>query len=260
MKTREKIPHSSLRRKVSFNLPVRWKDLTQEQLRIVLTLYVTFGDQTDGLNEVKMSALANFANIGFIRPMDDGYLCVLLDSGDHFLLDAELLPGIIANLEFLEHPEKMDIRLETFGKFKAKSMYLEEITFEQYLCLENWYQTYLVTRDDAMLREMATVMYGMEKAQTERIKSDILLGIFLWYGAVKHRFAELYPHFLKPASGGGQICQESLREAIDAQLRLLTKGDVTKINGVLQTLLPYALAELDALAREAEEMKRKYGK
>lgn len=240
-------------------MPTRWNELTQEQLRIVLTLYATFGDQPDGMTQIKTAAWANFCRVGFVRPMDGGQLCVLLDSREHFLLDTDLLPAIMRDLEFLEHPEQMDIRLETFGAFKAKSMYLEEITFEQYLRLENWYQTYLVTHDDDMLRNMATVMYGMEKPQTVGIKQDILLGIFLWYGAVKHRFAELYPHFLKPASGAGQICQESLREAIDAQLRLLTKGDVTKINGVLQTLLPYAMAELDALAREADEIKRKYG-
>lgn len=260
MRTDEKIPRSSLRRKVEFTLPTKWGDLTQEQLRIVLTLYATFGDVEDGLEQVKIAAWANFCRVGIVRTMDNGHLCVLLDSGDHFLMDDEVMPSILRNLEFLGHPEEMDIRLETFGTFHARKMWLDDITFEQYLILENWYQTYLVTRDDAMLRNMATILYGMEQAQTERIKKDVLLGVFLWYGAVKHRFAQTYPHFLKPAQGAGQVCRESLREAIDAQLRLLTKGDVTKIEGVLKTKLPFALAELEALAREAEEMKRKYGK
>ena len=51
-----------------------------------------------------------------------------------------------------------------------------------------------------------------------------------------------------------------MRKVIDAQIRALTKGDIVKEELVLQQDCWRALTELDALAREAEEFERKYGK
>ena len=53
----------------------------------------------------------------------------------------------------------------------------------------------------------------------------------------------------------------SLYDSIRNQIRLLTKGDVTKQKYILeQTDTWTALGELDALAKEAEEISKKYGK
>ena len=44
-------------------------------------------------------------------------------------------------------------------------------------------------------------------------------------------------------------------------MRLLTKGDVTKEHDIRNNVDTWtAMAELDALAQEAEEIERKYGK
>ena len=47
---------------------------------------------------------------------------------------------------------------------------------------------------------------------------------------------------------------------MNAQIRALTKGDITKEKQVLAMDTWRALAELDAQAKEYEEMQRKYGK
>lgn len=45
---------------------------------------------------------------------------------------------------------------------------------------------------------------------------------------------------------------------MNAQIRALTKGDITKEKEVLHLDTWRALTELDALAKEAEEFNRKY--
>lgn len=245
---------------MEFTLPTSWGELTQQQLRTVLTLYAVLADQTDGMTEVKISAWANFCRVGIQRRTDQGWLCILLDGGGQFLLDPELMPSVLEPLGWLDHPEEMTVRIEKVGDFKAREMYLGDLAFGEFLALENYYQSYLVTREDECLRLMATILYGMTRQQAARLKPDILLGIFLWYGAAKKHWADIFCHFFKPAANGSAGTQEDQRESMNAQIRLLTKGDVTKNDQVLNTPLEPALAELDALAREAEEIKKKYGK
>ncbi len=45
---------------------------------------------------------------------------------------------------------------------------------------------------------------------------------------------------------------------MDAQIRALTKGDITKEEHILSLPAHRALTELDALAREYDELNRKY--
>jgi hypothetical protein len=76
--------------------------------------------------------------------------------------------------------------------------------------------------------------------------------VFLWFCAVKQLLGRWFHNFLKPAGESGTaITQESQYESTQAQIRLLTKGDVTKQKYILeQTDTWTALAELDALAKE----------
>ena len=49
---------------------------------------------------------------------------------------------------------------------------------------------------------------------------------------------------------------KQLTEAMNTQIRALTKGDITKEQQVLQMDVHRALTELDAQAREYEELKK----
>jgi len=78
-------------------------------------------------------------------------------------------------------------------------------------------------------------------------------------------------HFFQPVSNASvddgnmfeqqQTQYEQLQNAVNAQIRALTKGDVTKEQYIRDNVDTWtALAELDASAKESEELNRKYGK
>ena len=50
-----------------------------------------------------------------------------------------------------------------------------------------------------------------------------------------------------------------MRHNIDTQIRALTKGDITKESEILALNALRALTELDAQAREYDELQKKYG-
>ena len=73
----------------------------------------------------------------------------------------------------------------------------------------------------------------------------------------------LFPHFLRPAESAGSGSTpdyDTLRRNVDAQIRALTKGDVTKESQILALDTWRALTELDAQAREYEELNKRMSK
>ncbi|UKK48769.1 hypothetical protein L6475_02010 [Prevotella sp. E9-3] len=246
-----------------FTVPKGWKELTQEQLRYVLRLLWLYNDRTDGMDRAKMAAFVHFCGFEVVRRTDQGWLCRQRKSGDAFLLDPELLPSLLESVEWIADTEQMNVRIEQVGGYKAVDFELQELPFGKYLEAENNFQSYLQSKQENSLSELARILYLVPYGSDgPTFGEEELLGAFLWFNAAKQLLGRMFPNFLKPASGEQEpVTQESLIEATRAQIRLLTKGDVTKQKYILEETDTWtAMAELDALAKEAEEIKRKYGK
>lgn len=216
-----------------------------------------YQNEPDGLVTVKWWVLQKLFGFRFLSRKDDGWLCKLND-GDHFLLAHDMLPDLLKALDWIDRPEEMTVRIETIGKYKAVDFLLQDLPFGDYLKIENFYQAWLNTRNGEYLVMMARLLYSVGEGEDFSIGSFLPLSVFLWYSAVKHRFAEQFSHFLKPVENGQSTGDKmSQYETIAVQIRLLTKGDVTKNEQVMNTPTWDALTELDALARDAEELKKK---
>ena len=254
---------SSLCRQVAFDVPTCWEKLTQEQLRYVIRLLWLYGEAPDWQERVKTAAFLHFCGLDVARRTDQGWLCRVQKTGKAFLLNPELLPSLLQHLDWICHAEQMNVRIEQVDGHRAVDFELRELMFGKYLMAENFYQAFLTGKDRQHLHSLAEILYAVpDGSDTAAFTEEILTGVFLWFGAAKQLLGQWFPNFLKPAGeGGGSVTRENLYENTQAQIRLLTKGDVTKQKYILeQTDTWTALAELDALAKEAEEIKRKYGK
>ena len=261
-RTDKKTRPSSLCSRVSLSVPTSWEELSQEQLRRAFRMLWLFGEEEDWQNSVRLSAFLYFCHIEVEHVTDQGWLCRKTDAEESFILDPALLPSLLQPLDFLLHTEQLRQLLAQVGKYQAVDFELRELMFGLYLQVENLYQAFLTTRDYRHLLSMAKVLYGVPDGdESPELRDEVLMGVFLWVGAVKGLLGEWFPHFLKPATEHAEVTQRSQYESTQAQIRLLTKGDVTKQDYILNHTDTWtALAELDALAQEAEEIKRKYGK
>lgn len=263
MKTSQKTPPSSLCSRVEFHVPESWEALTQEQLRTVLkTMCLYRNDAGDYSQKVKTALLMKFCGIEVDSQLKDGFLCRERKNGRTFLLDPELLPSMCDHLAWIDRPEEMEVRIAESCGYKAVDFRLQELPFGGYLVCENHYQGFLVSHSEEALRNMACVLYGVpEKEETPEWPEEVLMGVMLWWMSAKRILSKWFPHFLKPGEGGKEATQEGLMEMMRAQLRMLSKGDVTKEQEIREKVDTWtAFAELDALAEEAEEIRRKYGK
>ena len=134
-----------------------------------------------------------------------------------------------------------------------------KLSFEAFLILENLYQGYLVTKDTALLSEMAAHLY--QSKEPIHLADEEAVSIFYWYGSAKQVLARRYKHFFVTAEeASSEAMQERLQQQMNNQIRALTKGDITKEAQVLRMDVHRALVELDAQAREYEELKRETAK
>lgn len=118
----------------------------------------------------------------------------------------------------------------------------------------------MLNHEDRFLQKMAHLMYrtaGGSSDETANFEPYELLGVFMWFSSVKEYFSSNFPHFFRPAKDGGELRREDILPAMQAQIRALTDGDVTKLQAVYNTDCWAALTELDNKAREAEEFKKR---
>lgn len=247
-------------------MPEAWNELSQEDLRYVLRLIWLYQEAYDWELRVKVAAFLHFAGVEVIRRTDQGWLCCESSTVKRFLLDTELMPSILKPLEWVSKAEAIDVRIEKVGEWRAVDFCLQTLPFGSYLKAENNYQAYLQTKREECLVNLARILYDAEEeekyGEESVFRNEVLTGTFLWYNAAKQLLGRQFPNFLKQAGGEDEpVTRESLTESMRAQIRLLTKGDVTKQRYILEETDTWtALAELDALAKEAEEIQRKYGK
>lgn len=240
--------------------PRSWKEMTEEQLRYALHV---IGCGLYSSVEGRTLMLLRFCSIEVTRKTPYGWACSLpICSSDgkkqrrhHFFLQSWQVQDMIKQLEFVDSYEAFDVRLESIQGFKAVDPLLHRVMFQDYLNMEKYYQGYLATKEQRYAIGLAKLLYpGGVKA----IDDAELTNCVMWFSYVKKQFSKSFRHFFKPAPDGGKSVDWV--EQMNAQIRALTDGDITKESAVLEKDCWRALTELDAKAREAEEFRKKYPK
>lgn len=236
---------------INFIVPQGWHELSDKQLRYVYQLLA----QNFTSDEVKTLCLLHWTGTKVIGKQNtDGYL---LRKG-RFIFEvtpltlAELLP----NLDWLGSLPPTPIRPVKLKHRPGIAADFAEVPFEQYIIVDNLYQGYLQTQDDALLDEIASVVYPGIKTP---LAADERIAIFYWVASLKDFFSRRYPDFFQPAASSNLLGSSapSVEDAMNAQIRALTKGDVTKEKEVLALDTHRALTELNAQAREYKELNAK---
>ena len=165
----------------------------------------------------------------------------------------ELLPA----LDWLAQMPSAPVRLSKIHGRKALPADFQGVPFETYIITDNLYQGYLATQNDDLLDELASILYG----KSLRLGAAERISIFYWVASLKEFFASRFNDFFRPATAAdGDGCdllgtsRPSVEEAMNAQIRALTKGDVTKEKEILALDTWRALTELNTQAKEYREL------
>lgn len=241
----------------NISLPTSWAELTDKQLQMVYNLFA----RDLSAAEVKTLCLVKWNDLKVLSQLPDKRF--LIKRGKEVVpLSTRQIQQATSVLDFLDSFAPMPVRIARIGKYRALPADFEKVPFEQYLYVDNLFQGYLNTQSDELLQQMAQVLYGRDHIKPSKAH---LVGIFYWMASLKQYFARLFPNFYKPASdnsngnllGNGQSdIYSQLHDSTNAMIRALTGGDITKEAAIMKMDTWRALTELDAKAREAEELRK----
>ncbi len=238
---------------INFFVPQGWHELSDKQLRYVYQLLAN----EFATDEVKTLCLLQWSGTKVIGRQESG--AYLLKKGK-FLFEVTPLPlaELLPHLDWLGSIPTVPVRLSKINRQHALPADFSEVPFETFIICDNLYQGYLQTQNDELLDQLGATLYG--KSMT--FKPYERINIFYWFAALKDTFSRKFPDFFQPidAATGGNLLGSSapsVEDAMNAQIRALTKGDVTKEGEVLALDTHRALTELNAQAREYKVLNAK---
>lgn len=241
--------------KLSITLPKAWSELDDQQLYYVFNLIA----ENLSSEQIRTYCLFRFGQVKMICRYGKGFL--VKKEKVEYLVDAETITVAIQSLNFLDDVPEHPVRISKIKGCRAVDAQLQELDFQSYLFIENLYQGFLATQQHNMLNQMGQMLYGNKKLVLAKAEK---MNVFYWWTAVKVMFANMFPYLYNSGTENGNLLGDArplskkLQDAMNNQIRALTKGDITKEEEVLKMPLWRALTELDNLAREADELNRKF--
>ncbi len=250
--------------------PTEWRKMTQEQLRYVLTLLSLFSEPA----VVKTYMLIRLAGIHVegdtfrvVHGQPKSFRCWFRTAWwkprHWFTLEAWQVQGMISKFDFIDPFDGMDVRLERIHGCRAVDDILDHYPFGDYLMAEQYYQLAVSSGKAEMIERLACFLYvrrnGKHPARMKLSPAE-QMGTLRWFAHVKSVFAERWPHFFRKVDADIGEMDVDLMGAMDAQIRALTEGDITKEETIKALPCWRALTELNQKAREAKEFHDKYDK
>ena len=234
---------------IDLSIPKSWQELPDKELRYVFRLL----NGSFTITQVKARCLLRWAGMRVLR--QEGALFVVRYKKQVFPISALQITEAISNLEWLGDFPSYPVRLSRIGFHRAVRADLQNVTFEDFLTLDKLYQGYLQTQKAALLHDMALILY---QARFIRLTKEEATCIFYWFTSVKRYFASLFTHFFSTATDGEAFSPsyKQLQDNVNTQIRALTGGDITKEREVLRMDCWRALTELDAKAKDYDELQK----
>lgn len=247
---------------INLTAPVSYEQLTERQLRFVASL-VLFGMEEEA---IWTRCFVKFTGISPMGEKDDRYFFKMKGIKGLFSIPMEAATEFIRTMSFLT---RNHIGIRPIGKLcglvPAQSRW-EDVTFLQYLDAENFYQAYLHTKDSSYLNKLIATLYKKKGEPYDNEHSKARLRMIsrlsnvektcclLWVMGIKEFFSRKWPDLFAPSLTGGSDAPD-MYSIIQNQMRVLTDGDITKREQVLNALAWDALDELNAQVVEARKIK-----
>ena len=234
---------------IDLSIPKGWQELSDKQLRFVYRLL----NGNYSLAQVKTMCLIKWSQMRVLR--QEGALFIMRYKKQVFPISALQIAEAIQNMEWLGDFPQFPVRLSRIGFHRPVRADFQDVSFEDFLTLDNLYQGYLQTQNKQLLQEMACILY---KSRFIKLNQEEATSIFYWFTSMKRYFANLFSHFFTNAQEGTgtSLSFKHLQENMNTQIRALTGGDITKERDVLRMDCWRALTELDAKAKDYEDLQK----
>lgn len=248
----QKNPPASSSDKLEIQIPGSWSQLTQNDFKAVCFI----------LSQPALSAYAEtlilfrILKMEFIASEDNGLTAVILRKGEIFRIRAIQIAWAMQELKFLHDPDAALFRNQSVAAWMEK-LGVPDITrmpFGKFLSIDTLFSNAVMSQRDVDTHKFAVALMG--KVRRRNRNRDIAAAV-LWFQACKAYLAAKFTHLFSNTDSSSNLLGSptSISDSVNAQIRALTKGDVSAEERILAVPAIRALTELNELAREYAEMK-----
>lgn len=241
---------------IDIRLPKSWEELDQQDLSKVYHLMGKYKSA-----DLKLQIFRYFARLRIVRETGDCFLCAVRcdnDTEKAVLLSPLQAAEFFDILSFIDTPGNTPVRLNTMRGIPAVNAELHGVKFSDYISLENYYQGFLASNSSETLSAVASILYP--DSNFGQLAQHETINIINWMAQIKNNFSAQFSNFFKPVQECSISRNMSQLEIMNNEIRILTGGDVTKEETVLNSDCWRALTELDFKAKEAEDIKKQLSK
>lgn len=245
-----------LKREINITVPTAWNLLSDAQLRHMFSLM----SRPMTTEELRLRALLYLSGTEVLSRSGRGAWLLHLPGGEYAEVTAGMLAPHLDAMAWTGELPPYPVRLSHIGIHAAAEADLQGVPFEVWLALDNLMQGFLTTHDESLADDMVRLLYSEEITDPTPAERT---GAVWWVSSLRSYFCRKFPDLFRAGgdtSSGNLLgtVPESPEASMNAQIRALTKGDITKEAEVLSLDTHRALAELNAQAREYRELNEKY--
>lgn len=259
MKINNSTQHFSGIERINLWLPKSWAQLTDSDR---LWLFDLMRNTNRTPTELKTLAFVHFAGLRLLEQTPQGWLYTTrtgLLRRSRGWLKAWQVRYYTSLLTYLTDEPRQAVQVAQIRRYSAVNAELHDVPFETYLMCENLYQGYMATKRPECLQRMAQLLYADRRGRqpkASRWSETELFAVFYWWYSLKCIYAARFPHFFRrvASADGDTSTPPDMTAIMNAEIRALTGGDVTKEAQVFALDAYRALTELNEKAREAREL------
>ena len=240
-----------MRQIIDIKVPTCWQQLSDKQLRFVFKLL----NGNFSLPQVKALCLLKWGKMKILRR--EGSIFIMKYNKQTFPVTALQITEVTQSMEWLGDFPVYPVRLSRIGLHRPIPANFQGVPFGTFLALDNLYQGYLQTRKHDIAIDMARIMY--QSKHIHHLSKVDEINVFYWFTSIKRYFANMFTHFFSTSEdelGGKSMSFSQLQDNMNTQIRALTGGDITKEKEVLDMDCWRALTELNAKAKDYEELEK----
>lgn len=242
------------KKKIRIDLPRSWGKLTDKQLLQFFRSLMRY----DNFAKIRMAMFLKWAGLRVLGRDGDTVMLRHRRQGT-FRVEYDTLFSASRRLAWLDTPPTSPVRPAKIGRRRALDAAFMNVPLSTWLLCDNLYTTWLEEKSAGALSDLVYTLYPGKGA----VDMELMKGVALyWMSGLKQHLTAWFPTFFSGSMPDGnevalqgKSLAQSLMESTNAQIRALTKGDVTKEREVLQLDTWRALTELEALAVEYRTLK-----
>ncbi|NQU54156.1 MAG: hypothetical protein HQ522_16635 [Bacteroidetes bacterium] len=231
--------------RINLKLPKGWHEVDGINLVKLAKLFLKYQEKPDFLTRC-FFLFSGWKILKHRELQENGkrYYWFKLHKGKPFFVDVDVFHSLVKELEWILENIKLPAGNPSIKYYKACNYKLYNVTLEEFLEADNFYNAFVTTGEAKFLNQLFGVFY--------KKKVDIVLywvskyekyAVFLWFSGVKNSLVNKYPYLFSGSSGS--TTTSSPEESILNLLSSLNNGDVTNNEKLFKTHVHECFHELN---------------